>query len=233
MPKENSNRESVRSKRQLELNLQLLRILNKLVLKDGRMLNKALKTSIIRQLRNLAKLLELIPKAKLNKLNKKSRKAPRMRKRALKRQLFQKSHWPNKLNKNSNKWQELTPKEKPRMLVSTLNKELKMLDKASRRQLDTKVQPCNRLNRTLLKDGRKLNKVHPMHTRLQQINWVMLGVISSKKQDRRLNRQARLWNRRVMLCRRMLDFDEYYFEHLRFMEFVKFMIFMIFWYFVI
>lgn len=153
-------------------------------------------------------------KAKLNKPNRISNRVPRMQKRELKKPSCQKSHWPNKPNKRFNQWQEQILREKPRMLNTTLNKEPKMLQKASKRQPDMKEQPCNRLNKTSPKDGKRLNRVLPMHIPIQRINWVMPGVISSKRQDRKLNKQAKLWNKKVMLCRKTLDFDEYYnFKH--------------------
>jgi len=92
MLKENYNKESTRLEKQLELNLQLLKVLNKQLLKDGRVSKKVLKMCIIKLLRKSVKLLELMPKAKLNKLNKISKKVQKIPKKALKKQFNQKSH---------------------------------------------------------------------------------------------------------------------------------------------
>lgn len=153
------------------------------------------------------KLLELMLKAKLSRPNKNSKKVLKSRNNHSKKQLCLKSQQLSKLRKNYSSGLEQMQKERHKMLSSTLKKVLKMLSKVQRKQLVIRDPSFSRPSRTSLRDGRTQNRLLRIHMILQQRSWVKLGVQSKRLLDRKLSKQAKLWNRKEIRCNRTHERD--------------------------
>ena len=207
MSKESIKRENMKLKKQLECNHKKLfmKMSRKLLLKTGKTWNKVLKMFMRKQPKKWVKLLALMLKVKLSKPNNNSNKVLKRQSNHSKKQPNLKNPQLSKQRKNSNNGLVQMPRARHKMLNNILSKELKMLSKVQRKQLVIKVLSFSKPNKTSPKDGRTLRKRPKIHTIRQQRNWVTLGVQYKKQLDKKLNRQAKLWKRRVTRCNRTLE----------------------------
>lgn len=144
-------------------------------------------------------------KVRPNRPNRTSSQALRSQNNQCKRLLVQKNPLVNRLRRKPNKWQELMQQVRLSQQKSTSSRELKIWEIVLRKQQVMRIRLFNKLSRMWQKDCKTLRKVRRMYMRTHRRSWDRWGVQLNKQLDKRQNKRAKLWNKRVTKCKRMPD----------------------------